>query len=358
MQIAHSELNIDSLKELNSRYYNFRSYRKLSPYSTGKLKMIKWLLILLLAGFSISVQAQNNWPNRPIKLLVPYPPGGSTDILTRLLGQKLSESLNQSVVIENKGGASGGVAASSFVRATPDDHYFMVASLPMMAINQFLYKKMGYDPDLDLIPVGLMGQTPNVIVTSPQLPVSQLKELANFGKNKNPPLTYSSSSSGSAGHLLNELFKTNVGIELIHVPYRGNGPSMAALLGGDVQFTTDNLPQLLPQIKAGKLKPLAVTSAKRWFQLPDVPTVAESGFPNMTTSAWFGLVAQSKTPPEIVARMNRELNTVLTNSDFIARLRDVSFESLPGTPQDMRNAWLRERDTWKKVVEVSGATAE
>jgi tripartite-type tricarboxylate transporter receptor subunit TctC len=128
-------------------------------------------------------------------------------------------------------------------------------------------------------------------------------------------MSYSSSSTGSAGHLLNELYKSNVGIQLTHVPYRGNGPAMAALLAGDVQFTTDNLPQLLPQIRAGKLKPLAVTSAKRWFQLPDVPTVSESGFANMTTTAWFGLVAQSKVPPEVVTRMNRELNAVLNSAD-------------------------------------------
>jgi tripartite-type tricarboxylate transporter receptor subunit TctC len=171
-------------------------------------------------------------------------------------------------------------------------------------------------------------------------------------------MSYASSSSGSAGHLLNELYKSNVGIELIHVPYRGNGPAMAALLAGDVQFTTDNLPQLLPQIRAGKLKPLAVTSAKRWFQLPDVPTVSESGFANMTTYAWFGLVAQSKVPADVVMRMNRELNAVLNSSDFIAKLRDVSFEAMPGTPADMKQASVRERDNWKKVIEQSGASAE
>ena len=326
----------------------------------GRLMIKNWILMFLCAVFANGIQAQtqNNWPSRPIKLLVPYPPGGSTDILTRLLGQKLSESLNQPVVIENKGGASGGVAASFFVKANLDDHYFMVVSLPMMSINQYLYKKMGYDPDTDLLPIGLMGQTPNVIVTSVNLPVGNLKDLGSFAKNKNPPISYSSSSSGSAGHLLNELFKTNVGVELTHIPYRGNGPSMAALLGGDVQFTTDNLPQLLPQIRAGKLKPLAVTSAKRWFQLPDVPTVSESGFANMTTSAWFGLVAQNKTSQEVITRMNRELNSILMNPDFIARLREVSFETLPGTPLDMKQAWLRERETWKKVVEKSGATAE
>jgi tripartite-type tricarboxylate transporter receptor subunit TctC len=290
--------------------------------------------------------------------LVPYPAGGSTDILARLLGQKLSEALAQPVIIENKGGASGGVAASYFVKSALDDHAFMVASLPMMSINQYLYKKMGYDPDADLAPIGLIAQTPNVMVVSPQMPVNSLKDLAARAKTLSAPLSYSSSSSGSAGHLLNELYKSNVGIELIHVPYRGNGPAMAALLAGDVQFTTDNLPQLLPQIRAGKLKPLAVTSAKRWFQLPDVPTVSESGFANMTTSAWFGLVAQSKVPADVVMRMNRELNAVLNSPDFMAKLRDVSFEAMPGTPADMKQASLRERDNWKKVIEQSGASAE
>jgi tripartite-type tricarboxylate transporter receptor subunit TctC len=320
--------------------------------------MKKWFALALALFVCSGACAQSNWPNRPIKLLVPYPAGGSTDILARLLGQKLSEALAQPVVIDNKGGASGGVAASYFVKSALDDHAFMVASLPMMSINQFLYKKMGYDPDADLAPIGLIAQTPNVLVVSPQMPVASLKELAARAKTLPVPMSYSSSSSGSAGHLLNELFKSNVGIELIHVPYRGNGPAMAALLAGDVQFTTDNLPQLLPQIRAGKLKPLAVTSAKRWFQLPDVPTVSESGFANMTTSAWFGLVAQSKVPADVVARMNRELNAVLNSPDFAAKLRDVSFEGMPGTPADMKQASVRERDNWKKVIEQSGASAE
>ncbi len=320
--------------------------------------MKKWLVMIFALLIQGSVFAQANWPNRPIRLLVPYPAGGSTDILTRLLGQKLSENLGHAVIIENRGGASGGVGASYFVKSALDDHYFLVASLPMMAINPYLYKKLGYDPDADLIPIGLMGQAPNVVVVSPSLPVQSLKELASFGKTSPTPLSYSSSSIGSAGHLLNELFKTTVGIELTHVPYRGNGPAMGALLAGDVQFTTDNLPQLLPQIRAGKLRPLAVTSSKRWFQLPDIPTVAESGFPGMTTSAWFGLMAQARVSPEVVMRMNREINVILKSPDFAAKLRDVSFEALPGPPEEMKAAILRERGKWKKVVETSGATAD
>ena len=320
--------------------------------------MKKWLLLAFALLIQGSVFAQANWPNRPIRLLVPYPAGGSTDILTRLLGQKLSENLGQAVIIENRGGASGGVGASFFAKTALDDHYFLVASLPMMAINQYLYKKLGYDPDVDLIPIGLMGQAPNVVVVSPSMPVHSLKELANYGKASAVPLSYSSGGIGSAGHLLNELFKTIVGIELTHVPYRGNGPAMGALLGGDVQFTTDNLPQMLPQIRAGKLRPLAVTSSKRWFQLPDTPTVAESGFPGMTTSAWFGLVAQAKVSPEVVLRMNREINVILKSPEIAAKLREVSFEALPGSPDEMKVAILRERGLWKKVVETSGATAD
>jgi tripartite-type tricarboxylate transporter receptor subunit TctC len=320
--------------------------------------MKKWLCLVITLLFLGYLHAQPNWPSRPIRLLVPYPAGGSTDILTRLLGQKLSENLGQPVIIENRGGASGGVAASYFVKSPLDDHYFMVASLPMMSINQYLYKKLGYDPDADLVPIGLIGQTPNVIVVSPSLGVNSLKELADYAKSSPKPLSYSSSSIGSAGHLLNELFKTSVGIELLHIPYRGNSPAMGALLAGDVQFTTDNLPQLLPQIRAGKLRPLAVTSSKRWFQLPNVPTVAESGFPDMTTSAWFGLVAQAKVAPEIVARVNRELQAILNSTEFAARLSEVSFEPMPGTPQDMTAVALQERVMWKKVIETSGASAD
>jgi len=319
---------------------------------------LQWMFLALALGACSGAEAQQGWPNRPIRILVPYPPGGSTDILTRLVGQRLSESLGQPVIVENRGGASGGVGATYFVKSAPDNHFFLVASLPMLSINQYLYRELGYDPEADLKPIGLMGVTPNVIVTSPALPVHTLKELAEYGKAHPGKLAYSSSSVGSAGHLLNELFKSNVGIDLLHVPYKGNAPAMLALIAGDVQFTTDNLPQLLPQIKAGKLRPLAVTSPQRWFQLPDVPTVTEAGFPNMTTAAWFGLVAQSKTPPEVIARMNRELVAILQKPDFVARLREYSFDALPGTPEDMTAAARKERESWKKVVEMSGARAE
>jgi tripartite-type tricarboxylate transporter receptor subunit TctC len=319
---------------------------------------LKTILLAVALAACAGAQAQSGWPARAVRILVPYPAGGSTDILTRLFAQRLSESLAQPVVVENRGGASGGVAGSYFAKAAPDDCWFMVVSLPMMSVNQYLYPKLGYDPDADFLPIGLIGQTPNVVVVAPSLPVRSLKELAGYGKANPGKLSYSSSSVGSAGHLLNELFKTNAGIDLLHVPYRGNNPSMQALIAGDVQFTTDNLPQLLPQIRTGRLRALAVTSPARWFQLPEVPTVAESGYPNMTTTAWFGLVAQAKTPQGIIIRMNRELVAILKAPDFVAKLREVSFEALPGTPEDLAAASRKERENWKKVVEISGAKGE
>jgi len=315
--------------------------------------------LALTIGINGLAHAQQNWPNRPIRIVVPYPAGGSTDILTRLVGQRLTESLGQPVLIENRGGGNGGVGASYFAKSAQDDHFFLVTSLPMMAVNMYLYSKLGYDPDADFVPIGLMGHTPNVMVVSPALPVRSMQDLAAYGKANPGKLSYSSSGSGSAGHLLNELFKSSVGMgQLLHVPYKGNAPSMQALIAGDVQFTTDNLSPLLPQIRSGKLRPLAVTSSKRWFQLPDVPTVTEAGFPAMTTTAWFGLVAQARTSPDVISRMNGTLVVILRNPDFAARLAEFSFEPLPGTPEDMTVAARREREKWKKVIEVSGAKVD
>jgi len=316
------------------------------------------LLFLSLCAAWLPAHAQGSWPTRPLRIVVPYPAGGSTDILTRLVSQRLGEALGQPVVVENRGGANGTVAAGYFAKAAPDDHAFLVVSLPMMAINQYLYARPGYDPDTDFAPVGLMAQTPNVTVVTPVLPVRSMGELAAYGKAQPGKLSYSSSGVGSAGHLLNELYRSGVGIDLLHVPYRGNGPAMQALLSGEVQFTTDNLPQLLPHIRAGKLRAIGVSSSKRWFQLPEVPTFAESGYADMTTSAWFGLAAQAKMSGDIITRTNRELAVILRNPDFVSKLAEFSFEPLPGSPAEMNAAARREREIWKRVVAISGAKGE
>jgi tripartite-type tricarboxylate transporter receptor subunit TctC len=330
---------------------------------TGRRAAITTSLALGLAigiGSALPAAAQEaNWPTRPIRIMVPYAAGGSTDILSRLFAQKVGEILGQPVVIENKGGAGGNVGVVSYVNSTYDDHYFLMVSQSQLSINQYLFKeRLGYNPLTDLQTVALTAQTTNVIVVPPKLPVKSLKELIDYSKANPGKVSYSSAGIGSTGHLLNELFKTTTKIDVVHVPYKGNGPAMQAVLAGEVQFNTDNMPQLLQQIKGEKLRPLAVTSAKRWFQLPDVPTVTELGYPGLTTVVWFGLVSQAKMPKTIVARMNQAVQKALADPEFTAKLRESSLEGTPGTPAKMADQAASERVRWKAVVEASGATAE
>ena len=317
-------------------------------------------LCVCICGLTLQVAlADPVWPNHPIKIVVPYAAGGSTDILARRLAVKLGEELGQSVVVENRGGANGSIGVSSFTKGPLDDHSFMILTYTQLAINPFLYKtKLGHNPDTDLAPVGLIAETPNVVVVTPSLAVTTLGELVSYGLANPGKLTYSSAGVGSTGHLLNELFASQTGLNIVHVPYRGNGPAMQALVAGEVQFNTDNMPQLLSQIKAGSVRPIAVTSSKRWFQLPDVPTASESGYPGLTTMVWVGMVSQAKISPSVVKKMNAALNKLLKRPDVVAMLREVSLETLPGTPNDMRAATQLEKLRWKKVIELSGATAE
>lgn len=326
---------------------------KVGWHGLGKTIFLSALLIM-----THSANAQN-WPTRPVQILVGFATGGTTDLITRLVAQGLQKSLGVPVVVENRPGAGGNVAAAFLARAAANDHAFMVVSPSALSINQYLYKSIGFDPDRDFSSVGLIAQIPNLIVVNSSVPVRTLKELIDYAKANPNKLNYSSAGIGTTGHLLNELLKTQTGIEIVHVPYKGDGPSLQGLLAGDVQFTTsNNLTQSLPLIRDGRLRPLAITAEKRWFQLPDVPTVAELGFPALTTTVWFGMVTQAKTPKSVVTRMNRELNAVLAQPDMVTRLREMNFEAIPGTPEDMAGLIRRERERWKKVVEASGARAD
>ena len=300
--------------------------------------------------------AQANWPNRPLRIVVPYAAGGSTDITTRLVAKNLSEELGQQVVVENKGGAGGTIGAAAFAKGAHDDHAFLMVTQSQISINQFLFKeKLGYDPVADLQPVGLVAQTTNAIVVPNSLPVKSLKEFIDYTKANPGKVSYSSAGVGSTGHLLNELMKRSLGLDMVHVPYKGNGPAMQAVVAGEVQLNTDNMPQLVSQIKAGKVKALAVTTSKRWFQLPDVPTVDELGYPDLKTTVWFALMAQSRQSKESVSKLNAALNKVLRNPEFAARLREQSLEPTPSTPLDVLSLAESDRKKWKGVVEASGA---
>jgi tripartite-type tricarboxylate transporter receptor subunit TctC len=321
------------------------------------VQSLSYISILLLTLSPLCVHAQSNWPSKPIKIIVPFPPGGSTDILARIYSQKLGENLNQAVIVENRAGANGVVAASSIAKGPVDDHTFLIVSMPMLAVNQYIYKKLGYDPDQDFSPIGLLAQTPNILVANPDIGINTLSELTGYAKVHPDKITYSG-ATGSTGFLLSELYKSKAGITALHIPYKGNALAMQAVLSGDVQFTTDNLPQLLPQIRAGKLKPLAVIATKRWSQLPEVPTASEIGYPSMTTSTWFGLVAQSKVAPVIITRMNKETNSILNRPDFKEKLLEVSFETTPGSPEDMSLAIKKERAIWGNLIPQIGIKPE
>ncbi|VCU68921.1 Tripartite tricarboxylate transporter family receptor [Pigmentiphaga humi] len=317
------------------------------------------LLLTLAASAPLAQAAEPAWPQRPVRLLVPYAAGGSTDIASRLIAQRLAQTLGQPVVVENRAGAAGSVGAAYFAKASPDDHFFMMITPSQLSINPYLYKTdLGYDADKDFVAIGLATQTPNAIVVSPSLNVKSLGELVEYARANPRKVAYSSAGIGSTGHLLNELIKTLTKIDILHVPYRGNGPAMQALLAGEVQFNTDNLPQLLPQIQAGKVRPIAVTTRERWFQLPDVPTVAEAGYPSLATSVWFGMVGQASLPKPVVARMNQALNTVLTDPAFVEKLKEVSLEATPSTPEEMAAHVRAEAQRWAKVIKESGATAD
>ena len=333
-------------------------------HPTHRLSRRQALAVLgLAAGLGAATasragDAAAKWPNRPVRIVVPYAAGGSVDILTRLLAQKLSEELGQPVVVDNKGGAGGNVGAQAVARGSYDDHCFLMASQSQLSINQFIFQSMGYDPAVDFKAIGLVAQTTNVIVVPSALPVTSFQGLLDYSKAHPGKVAYSSAGIGSTGHLLNELLKTTTGIDAVHVPYKGNGPAMQAVIAGEVQFNTDNMPQLLQQIKAGRLRPLAVTSSKRWFQLPHVPTTVELGFPSLTAVVWFGLVAQAKVPDDIVRRMNAAINKILADRDFAAKLRENSLEGTPGTPEQMARHAESERVRWKAVVSASGAKAD
>ncbi len=317
---------------------------------------IAFALAVAFAASSAMARADEgnaqNWPNRTIHIRVGSPPGGTTDILARIIAQKLNESLKVPVIVENRGGVVGSLDAAVLAKAAPDDHVFMMVPPGVLSINQFVYDPVGYDPEADFVSVGLVAEIPNALAVNASLPVKSLADLIALAKSKPDSLSYSSNGLGASGQLLTELLKMQAGIRMVHVPYKGNGPALVALLANEVQVNIDNNPQLLAMINDGKLRALAVSSAQRWTKLPDVPTFAELGYPELTAQVWYGLIAQSKIPHAVVVRMNNELNAILKQPETIARLQQLNFEATPGTPEAMAQLVRSERERWKKVVET------
>jgi len=298
------------------------------------------------------------FPVKSAKLVVPFPPGGPLDATGRLIAQHLTERWGQSVVVENKAGAGGNIGVDFVAKSPPDGYTVVMGALSTHAVNPSLYAKMPYDAQKDFAPITLIAITPNVLVVNPDLPVHSVKELIAYAKARPGKLSFGSGSIGSAGHLAGELFKVDAGVDMVHVPYKGAAPATQALLAGDTQLMFDNLANAMAQVKAGKLRALAVTTAERSKLAPELPTMAEAGLPGFDISTWYGLFAPAGTPPDIVTKWNADVTAMLRTPDMRERLLAQGAEPAPGTPDEFARFVATEAAKYARIVKASGAKVD
>jgi len=309
------------------------------------------LALALVAGAAF---AQADYPSKPVRFVVPFAPGGTTDILARIMGEQFQQAFKQPFLIDNRAGAGGNIGAAETAKAAPDGYTIMMGTPGTQAINQFLYAKMPYDTDKDFAPVVYVARVPNVLVVHPSLGVKSIKELIDRARAKPGSINFASPGNGTTGHLSTELLKSLTKIDLVHVPYKGSGPALQDLLAGQVQMTIDNLPSSMAHIKAGKLVALGVTTARPVPSLPGVPAIA-SVVPGYEASSWFVIVAPAKTPGPIVDKLNAEANRILKKPEVRERFEQLGAEPIGGTPQDLAKHFAAETTKWKEVVRLSGA---
>jgi tripartite-type tricarboxylate transporter receptor subunit TctC len=316
------------------------------------LRQLAFLCAVILAPASAFGQ---DFPSKPVRFVVGFTPGGPSDILARALGQKLAERWSQQVVVDNRPGAGGNLAAEAVAKSSPDGYTWLLGNNSILATNQSLYRSLPYDPVRDFAPVALVAIQPNILVVHPSLPVSSVDELIRFAKANPGKLNYASSGSGAAAHLAGELFKAMTGVELVHVPYKGAQPALTDVIAGQVQMMFATSASVIPYIKAGRLRALAVTTAQRSASVPELPTVAEAGVPGFEATTWHGVVVPAATPAAIVARLNEEINSALGEKDLRDRLTSLGAEISTGTPKQFTDYIAREIPKWAKVVKDSGA---
>jgi tripartite-type tricarboxylate transporter receptor subunit TctC len=318
------------------------------------------LAATLVAGFGLQTvpAVAQDYPNRPITLVVPFPPGGSTTIVARIVADKMSDALGQSIVIDNRGGAGGTIGSRAVSKSAPDGYTILLGYSGTLAIGPTLYGNVGYDPRKDFDPIGRIGTAPNTLVVHPSVPVHSVAELIAYAKANPGKVNYGSAGIGTVSHVCGEYFANVAGVTLTHIPYKGTGPAIIDLLGGHIPMAFAPVPATHENAQSGKLRMLAVTSAMRSTLLPDVPTIAEAALPGFEAVLRYGLVAPPGTPRAIIARLNAALNAALTSEDVRARLAIDGAEPLPGTPADYGADIDREETQWSKVVKASGAKAE
>ena len=314
------------------------------------------LLATLSVAFALHAYGQDAWPTRPVRMILPFPPGGGTDILGRLIAERLSAGIGQPVVTENRGGAGGNVGAEAAARSAPDG-YTIVLVAPSLAISPTLYSKINYDPVKDFAPISLVATVPNVMVTQPSLP-GQLQEFIAFVKAKPGALNFGSGGAGTSNHLAGELFNIVTGARLVHVPYKGVNLAMQDVLAGNVHLVFIGIPAAAPHIKAGKLRALAIVAPQRSTALPDVPTVAEAGLKDFEVTTWYGSLAPAGTPQSVVRRLHAELVKVMHAPEMKEKLTATGTEPLTSTPEEFAAYIKREIAKWGDVIRKAGVKAD
>ncbi|MDR0225242.1 MAG: tripartite tricarboxylate transporter substrate binding protein [Burkholderiaceae bacterium] len=299
--------------------------------------------------------AQDNFPSKPITILVPFAAGGTTDILARIVSQALQQELGQTVIVDNKPGAGGNIGAVAAARAPADGYTLFMGTVGTHAINAALYSKPGFDPIKDFAPLTRVANVPNLLVAHPSQPFKTVKEMIAYARANPGKLNYGSSGSGSSIHLSGELFRSMTGLDMVHVPYKGSAPAITDLLGNQIAIMFDNMPSAIQHVRSGKLRPIAVTTAKRSPELPDVPTIAESGVPGYEATSWFGLWTQAKTPAPIQQRLYTAIAKVLKDPAVIKKINDQGGDVVIDTPAEFLTYIKSESAKWSKVVKDSGA---
>ena len=301
------------------------------------------------------LRAQPAYPNRPVRLVVPFSGGGATDVTARVIAERLTEMLGQPVVVDNRAGAGGNIGADNVAKAEADGHVLLMGTIGTASINQYLYSRMPYDPEKDLTSVALVNEVANGVMVNKDVPAKTLAELFALAKSKPGDLNYGTPGNGTSGHMCGELLKYSAKIDMQHVPYRGSGNVIPELLAGRLQVAVDNLPAYIPHIASGALRLLAVTSKDRWFTAPEVPTVAEAGVPGFEAVAWFGVQAPAKTPRPVVEKVSAAILAALKEPAVLARLKDVGSAPRPMGPAEFDAFIAAENKKWSEVVRVSGA---
>lgn len=322
------------------------------------MKWLKRLTAVAAIACASFAHAQAAYPTRPVRIVVPFPPGGATDIVARETAERLTKAMGQPFVVENRAGASGNIGVELVARSAPDGYTLVVGAPQTLTINPQLFRNLPFDPQRDLAPIVVIASVPNVLIVSNRLPVKTPQELIALARAQPGKLNYGSSSIGGTPHLSAELFKSMTSSYIVHIPYRGSSPALQDLIGGQIEMMFDNLPAALPHIRSGKVRALAVTTLERTASAPELPTLDESGVKGFDSQGWFALLAPAGTPQPILERINAEVNRILATQEFRERLQRVGADPVGGSIADFRQRLRNETERWGKVIRFANITAE